>query len=358
MSANLLSRHAECYFWLARYLERAESLARILEAQTSFQRSGSGRNSWAWIVALYSDQEDFAKKFDEPTAQNVINYYVTWLENPSSIQSCVRSARENARAIRPLISSDVWMQINDFYSRVMGLTESDFSENRLSRSCDSIKRGCYAEIGVAESTLYRDEGWPFFRLGLFIERADQTSRLLDVQFAQSATGNLNEMSVEEHSRLWNVLLRSASAYHAFRRVQPRGFNPADVAHFLVFDRRLPRSLAFCASEIQRMVNQLRTEFRLRNAQRAFECADKFQSDLQDKAQNGQMLERLHETNDWVQRELIDLSAELGLAFFGHEIDAEDADPDTQEPDKPQGTASGQSQSQGQTQSQSQTQMRS
>jgi uncharacterized alpha-E superfamily protein len=156
MSANLLSRHAECYFWLARYLERAESLARILEAQTSFQRSGSGRNSWAWIVALYSDQDDFAKKFDEPTAQNVINYYVTWLENPSSIQSCVRSARENARAIRPLISSDVWMQINDFYSRVMGLTEADFSENRLSRSCDSIKRGCYAEIGVAESTLYRD----------------------------------------------------------------------------------------------------------------------------------------------------------------------------------------------------------
>jgi uncharacterized alpha-E superfamily protein len=305
-------------------------------------------------VALYSDQEDFAKKFDEPTAQNVINYYVTWLENPSSIQSCVRSARENARAIRPLISSDVWMQINVFYSRVMGLTEADFSENRLSRSCDSIKRGCYAEIGVAESTLYRDEGWPFFRLGLFIERADQTSRLLDVQFAQSATGNLNEMSVEEHSRLWNVLLRSASAYHAFRRVQPRGFNPADVAHFLVFDRRLPRSLAFCASEIQRMVNQLRTEFRLRNAQRAFERVDKFQSDLQEKAKNEHLIERLHETNDWVQRELIDLSSELGIAFFGAE--PEETDDDAPASDDSDGAAPEQSQSQGQ--SQSQTQMRS
>jgi uncharacterized alpha-E superfamily protein len=356
VTANLLSRHAECYFWLARYLERAESLARILEAQTSFQRSGNGRNSWAWIVALYSDQENFAKKFSEPTAQNVINYFVTLLENPSSIQSCVRAARENARAIRPLISSDVWMQVNDFYSRVMGLTEADFSENRLSRSCDSIKRGCYAEIGVAESTLYRDEGWPFFRLGLFIERADQTSRLLDVQFAQSSTGDLNELTLEEHARLWNVLLRSASAYHAFRRVHHRGFNPADIARFLVFDRRLPRSLAFCANEIQRMVNQLRTEFRLRNAQRAFEHVDRFQAELQSRAQNGQMLERLHETNDWVQRELMGLTTELGTAFFGHEAEPEDADtPDT---DETPGASQGQSQSQGQTQSQSQSQMRS
>ncbi len=351
MIANLLSRHAECYFWLARYLERAESLARILEAQTSFQRSAADRNSWEWILALYSDQEKFAKKFSEPTVKNVINYYVTSLDNPSSIQSCIRSARENARALRPLISTDVWMQINDFYSRVMGLTESDFSENRLSRSCDSIKRGCYAEIGVAESTLYRDEGWPFFRLGLFIERADQTSRLLDVQFAQSATGNLNELTMEEQARLWNVLLRSASAYHAFRRVHHRGFNPADIAYFLVFDRRLPRSLAFCASEIQRMVNQLRTEFRLRNAQRAFEHVDKFQAELQKKTKNGHLIERLHETNDWVQRELIELATELGIAFFGHE--PEQADAGAPEPDEPDEAAPGQSQSQGQTQTQSQ-----
>lgn len=320
MMANLLSRHAECYFWLARYLERAESLARILEAQTSFQRSAADGNGWEWILALYSDQENFAKKFSEPTARDVIQYYVTWLDNPSSIQSCIRAARENARALRPLISSDVWMQINDFNSRVMGLGESDFSENRLSRSCDSIKRGCYAEIGVAESTLYRDEGWPFFRLGLFIERADQTSRLLDVQFAQSVTGKLSELTMEEHARLWNVLLRSASAYHAFRRIHYRGFNPADIAHFLVFDRRLPRSLAFCANEIQRMVNQLRTEFRLRNAQRAFELVDRFQAELQNRAQNGQLIERLHETNDWVQCELMNLTAELGTAFFGHEAE--------------------------------------
>jgi uncharacterized alpha-E superfamily protein len=318
LTTTLLSRHAECAFWLARYLERAESMARILEAQSSFQRSRPDSDGWAWIIALYSDAENFGKKFSEATAGNVISYYVTWLENPSSIQACIRSARENARALRPLISSDMWLQINDFYSRLLAFSESDFSETRISRSCDAIKRGCYAEIGVAESTLYRDESWPFFRLGLFIERADQTSRLLDVQFAQQATGILQNLTAEQNAGLWNALLRSASAYHAFRRSHGSGFDPADVAKFLVFDVKLPRSIAFCVGEIERLVTQLRCDFHLRNAQRALDHVEAFQLDLQKAAAGNKLLENLHHFNDWTQRELMTLSAELSTAFFGHD----------------------------------------
>jgi uncharacterized alpha-E superfamily protein len=316
MKTTLLSRHAECAFWLARYLERTESMARILEAHAAFQRGRPGQDSWAWIIALYSDQESFHKKFDEVNAANVINYYVTWLENPSSIQSSVRAARENARALRPLISTDMWTQINDFYTRLLNLGESDFSEARLSRSCDTIKRGCYAEIGVAESTLYRDESWPFFRIGLFIERADQTSRLLDVQFAQRSTG-IQEGTAEQRAGLWNALLRSASSYHSYRRAHPSGLNPADVARFLIFDKRLPRSIAFCTGEIQGLVSQLRGEFRLRNAQRAYERVEAFESDLRKAAGNEELMANLHNFNDWVQRELMELTRELGHAFFGH-----------------------------------------
>jgi uncharacterized alpha-E superfamily protein len=316
VTTTLLSRHAESVFWLARYLERAESMARILEAHSSFQRGRPANDSWAWIIALYSDQENFAKKYDEATAANVISYYVTRLENPSSIQASVRSARENARALRPLISTDMWTQVNDFYTRLLGLSESDFSESRLSRSCDTIKRGCYAQIGVAESTLYRDECWPFFRLGQFIERADQTSRLLDVQFAQRATG-MTEITPEQHAGLWNALLRSASAYHSYRRAQAIGFQPTDVARFLIFDTRLPRSIAFCAGEIQRMVGQLRSEFHLRNAQRAFDRIHRFQTDLRNAPSDADLLTGLHSFNDWVQRELMELTIELGTAFFGH-----------------------------------------
>ena len=323
MTTTLLSRHAESVFWLARYLERAESMARILEAHSSFQRGRPDNDSWAWIIALYSDQENFAKKYDEATAANVICYYSTRLENPSSIQASIRAARENARALRPLISTDMWTQINDFYTRLLSLGESDFSESRLSRSCDTIKRGCYAEIGVAESTLYRDESWPFFRLGQFIERADQTSRLLDVQFAQRATG-MNEITPEQQAGLWNALLRSASAYHSYRRAQSSGFDPADVARFLIFDTRLPRSIAFCTGEIQRMVGQLRGEFHLRNAQRAFDRVQRFQADLHKVPANADLLPGLHTFNDWVQRELMELTSELGVAFFGHQQEAEAA----------------------------------
>ena len=320
MNTALLSRHAECAFWLARYLERAESMARILEAQSSFQRARPDEDGWAWILALYSDQENFHKKYAEAKAENVISYYVTWLENPSSILACIRSARENARALRPLISSDMWMQINDFYSRMLGLSENDFSETRLSRSCDQIKRGCYAEMGVAESTLYRDESWPFFRLGLFIERADQTSRLLDVQFAQRATGVMQDLTAEQNASVWNALLRSASAYHAFRRTYTRGFDPANVARFLIFDKRLPRSVAFCVGQIERMVGKLRCEFMLRNSQRAFEKVTTFQAALQKSENSETLLDDLHAFNDWTQQELIGLTGELGEAFFGWEKD--------------------------------------
>ena len=317
--SSLLSRHAECAFWLARYLERAESMARILEAHVAFSRGRAPETSWAWIVALYADEENFAEKYSETTAENVILYYVTELENLSSIQGSVRAARENARALRALIPTDMWMQLNDFYSRLLAFTKSDFTELRLSRTCDAIKRGCYAEIGVAESTLYRDESWPFFRLGLLVERADQTSRLLDVQFAQRTAG-MADMTPEQESSFWNVLLRSASAYHAFRRVHPSGMEPVDVARFLIFDNRLPRSIAFCASEMQRMITQLRSEFRLRNAQRAFEHADAFQSRLQVHSRDEQILAHLHDFNDWVQTELMKLTAELAGTFFGHPLE--------------------------------------
>lgn len=313
---SLLSRHAECAFWLARYLERAESMARILEAHVAFNRGRGADGNWGWIIALYSDEKNFYEKYDEPSAENVILYYVTELDNLSSIQGSIRAARENARALRASIPTDMWLQLNDFYNRLLAFAKTDFTEMRLSRTCDAIKRGCYAEIGVADSTLYRDESWPFFRLGLFIERADQTSRLLDVQFAQRTAG-MADLPPEQEAGFWNVLLRSASAYHSFRRVHPSGLDPADVARFLIFDTRLPRSIAFCAAEIQRMIIQLRGEFRLRNAQGAFAHSDTFISGLRAASRDDQLIERLHAVNDWVQTELMKLTDELGSSFFGH-----------------------------------------
>ncbi len=244
--SSLLSRYAESVFWMARYFERAESLARVIETQTSFQR-GREDTSWAWIVALYSDEKAFAKAFPETTAENVIRYYMAYIDNPGSIQSSIRSARENARALRPMLSTDMWYQLNDFCNRLFAFAPNDFSEVRLSRTCDAIKRGCYAQIGVAENTLYHDETWPFFKLGLYLERADQTSRLLDVRFAQQQTGMARDEGQFDFT-FWTILLRAASAYHSYRRVFPRHIDPHEVARFMIFDPRLPRSIAFCLGE--------------------------------------------------------------------------------------------------------------
>jgi uncharacterized alpha-E superfamily protein len=313
--SSLLSRYAESVFWMARYFERAESLGRILETQTSFQR-GRDDNSWAWIVALYSDEKAFGKAFPEPSAENVIRYYMAYVDNPGSIQSSIRSARENARALRPMLSTDMWYQLNDFHNRLFAFGPSDFSEVRLSRTCDAIKRGCYAQIGVAENTLYHDETWPFFRLGLYLERADQTSRLLDVRFAQLQTGIAHDEGYYDFT-FWTILLRAASAYHAYRRVFPRHIDPKEVARFLIFDTRLPRSIAYCLGEIRTMIELLRRNFGLRHAAAAAEQVEMIIGGLDTASKDERLLERLHTFNDWVQMSLIQLTDELGQAFFGH-----------------------------------------
>ena len=315
--SSLLSRYAESVFWMARYFERAESLARIMETQTSFQR-GRGDNSWGWIVALYSDEKAFAKAFPEGkySAENVIRYYMAYIDNPGSIQSSIRSARENARALRPMLSTDMWYQLNDFYNRLFAFGPNDYSEVRLSRTCDAIKRGCYAQLGVAESTLYHDETWPFFRLGLFLERADQTSRLLDVRFARQATGQVQDAGRYDFT-FWTILLRAASAYHSYRRVNPHHIDPNEVARFLIFDHRLPRSLAFCLGEIQAMIEFLRRNCGLKNAAAAADQAEKMIAGLEAASKDEHLLEGLHQFNDWVQLSLIKLADELGDAFFGY-----------------------------------------
>ncbi len=313
--SSLLSRHAEGVFWMARYFERAESLARILETQTSFQR-GRNDSSWGWIVALYSDEKAFAKAFEEPTADNVIHYYMAYAENPGSIQSSIRAARDNARALRPMLSTELWYQLNDFYSRLSAFGPGEFSEVRLSRTCDSIKRGCYAQLGVAENTFYRDETWPFFRLGQFAERADQTSRLLDVRFAQQLTGLARDEGRYDFT-FWTILLRAASAYHAYRRIFPRHIDPKEVARFLIFDARLPRSLSYCLLEIQAMIEALHRNFGLRNAKGAAEQVEAMILGLELASKDDHLLENLHNFNDWVQLGLMRLTGELGQAFFGH-----------------------------------------
>jgi uncharacterized alpha-E superfamily protein len=313
---RLLARYAESLFWLARYTERAASLARVIEMHTAFGRGLKDDPGWAWIVTLHSDEKRFAERYEAATADNVIRFYVRDLENPGSIRSVMRAARENARALRPYMPTEIWTQLNEFHNWLLGIGEADLDAVRLSRTCALIRNGCHAQIGVAESTLYRDEGLRFYRLGLLIERADQTSRLLDVKFAQLATGTAAEAPAADFV-FWSTLLRSASAYQPFRRFEPRGADPGRVARFLVLNASLPRSIAYCAGEIRSALHELRTGHHLPRTTRALEQVEIFCEGLEAASRDARLIERLHDFNDWVQRRLMVLSDELGTAFFGY-----------------------------------------
>ena len=314
---SLLSRNAEQFFWLGRYIERAASISRIIEIHSAHDRGSDDAQSWGWLVALYSDETQFKKSHAEYSFKNVIRFYVSDLGNPGSIASALRAARENARALRAVIPTEMWNQLNEFYNGSSEIDETSLDLIRLSRTCGTIKSGCYAQLGVIESTLYRDEGERFFRLGLMIERADQTSRLLDVKFAQLATRAATNPEVAD-ATFWALVLRSAAAYQAFRRLERKSAEPASVARFLLLNPCHPKSVACCATEIQQILQELRSGYALRQTSFALEKLDVLVDGLERASRDPALVARLHAINDWLQVRLADLTNELAVRFFGAE----------------------------------------
>jgi uncharacterized alpha-E superfamily protein len=338
---RLLSRNAENLFWLARYLERAASLARVMEMQSSF--GGHDREQgWNWLLALHTDEPRFRERF-EPSADAIIAFYVIDKDNPGSIRASVHWARENARALRPFIPTEMWAQLNAFHGTVEKISADDIQMSQLPRTCAQVRAGCLTQIGFAEGLLYRDEGYQFFKLGLMIERADQTSRLLDVKFAQSATTSRVSADGDDFV-FWSTILRTVGAYQVFHRLQPDNADPERVARFLAFNPGHPRSIGFCAREIGDALQMLRGGFRLPGTNAALEACEVLMQDLQAAGRDPGLLGRLHTFNDWVQRALIDLSSEIGVAFFRSPPPERAVPPATEPADKTDG--------QGQTQRQS------
>lgn len=309
---RLLSRNAESLFWLARYLERSASLARVIEMQSSFG-SHDPQVGWTWLLSLHGDEARFRERY-QVSSNNIIAFYVSDLANGGSIRSSIHWARENARALRPYIPLEMWVQLNTFYGAVEHLGPSAIEPTELPRTCAEIRAGCLAQIGIAEGTLYRDEGYEFFKLGLMIERADQTSRLLDVKFAQgartAASGDASEGFV-----FWSTILRTAAAYQVFHRLEAAQAEPERVARFLIQNPCHPRSIGYCVHAIDASLQMLRSSFHLTRTNAALEACEVLMAGLQAAAGDAALLQRLHDFNDWVQRSLISLTDGISSAFF-------------------------------------------
>ncbi len=316
MNNDLLSRSADALFWLARYMERAENLARILDVNETFSRDRAGARNWLSVVQLNADNAAFFVRHRIADPAAVIGFYVTDVSNPTSIASSVRAARENARTLRPLISTEMWVQLNVFHNRLAGLRAAELAPGRLAPLLSEIKEACQTHTGITEGTFYRDQGWYFYQLGRYIERADQTTRLVDVKYHVLLPG-ADEVGSPVDDSQWNALLRSAAGYHAYRRLHPRGITPGQVAGFLLLNRRFPRSVYLCVREAELLLSELTARYGLRNGNAAAERLDGLRALLSGVTIEDVLVRGLHEFMDLVQQRLGLLAAELGTGFFGY-----------------------------------------
>jgi uncharacterized alpha-E superfamily protein len=314
--SNLLSRYADAIFWMARQVERVDDLARILDINESFSRDSHGAQNWLSVLRLYADEERFFERHHALTAEAALYFYVLDPEHPGSILSTLHAARENARQLRPLISTEMWQQLNVFYGELKAIEQSELTEQTLNRICAFIKQSCQTHVGITEATFYRDEGWHFLRLGTLIERADQTTRLLDVKY-ELLLPSVYDVGSPLDVGQWGALLRSVAAFHAFRRIHPSGMTSATVAGFLLLNERFPRSVAACIFEASRILDQLRRDYGLGSGGVAADHLRELEGWIARNTIQSVISYGLHETLDWIQRELIIVTEGLAEAFFGY-----------------------------------------
>ena len=309
----LLARYAEGLFWMARYLERVENLARLVDVTQTFESPGREHQSWAGLLAINSDEAAYAARIGAVDPWRVKHFYLLDSGNPTSIPAALEMARTNARTLRPMISTEMWSQLNQFHRTIMSIRDADLQGDALSRLCGRIKEGVQAHTGITEGTFFRDQGWHFYEMGRVLERADQTTRLLDIKFHLLGPSVAEERRVTELTQ-WGAVLRAAAGYHAFRRVAQAGFTPEDIVEFLLADTSFARSVALCVSQLEWHVGQLRTRYGLRRTAAALERIEEVRAAVQGPVEKLLPL-GLHEFLDGVQGALLRIAAEIGTAYF-------------------------------------------
>ncbi len=316
----LIARHAGSLLWLARYMERIENLARLLDVTKTYAHNGRDERTWLAILRINGDELGFFVDHAIADAGSIARFYLLDGGNPSSVQSAIRFARENARTLRALISTEMWLQINVFHGQIAALTEVDLASDRLSQVCAILKEGTQAHTGITEGTFYRDQGWHFYMLGRHIERADQTTRLLDTRFnAMAPEGVTAEASCadsEIDASNWMTLLRAAAGYHAYRREHPHGYRAEEVTGFLLKNGAFPRSVWLNLSQVEWHLSQLRSRYHLRGVARPMERTDHLLAMLASQTVREIMARGLSPFLDWMQREIASLQADISLELCG------------------------------------------
>jgi len=254
----MLSRTAEHLYWMSRYMERAENMARLLDVANRLSMSGSDADfAWQPVLTISGSGRDYHELHGDISPIKVIPWAVLETANPSSIHASLRAARENAHAVRSTISNELWEAINATWLEMRELNGARLREQGLTGFCDWVKGRSHLFRGITYGTMLRDQAYHFLRLGTFLERGDNTARLINTR-AQGVTAASHEADPSEHLH-WATLLRAVSAFKAYRTLFKGDVTPARAAEMLILIADMPRSLHACLDMVVEILQQLRPD---------------------------------------------------------------------------------------------------
>jgi uncharacterized alpha-E superfamily protein len=252
----MLSRVADSIYWMSRYIERAENVARFIDVNLNLMLDlsvGATTQQWRPLVDTTGDSKEFAERYGEASQQDVMHFLTFDADNGNSIVSCLRTARENARSVREVISSEMWEQVNGFYLAVNdAITSRALADPH--EFFAAVKTASQLFAAVADATMTHNEGWHFCRLGRELERADKTSRILDVKYFLLLP-TVSDVGTTADDIQWAAVLRSASAFEMYRKRHGR-LAPDRVVEFLLLDPEFPRAIRYCLMTARESVHAI------------------------------------------------------------------------------------------------------
>lgn len=255
----MLGRTASNLFWMSRYMERAENVARLTEVGHRLSLTpdvGSGyREDWQSTLAAAGCLDPFGAGLSRLTTEAAQKYLLFDRSNPSSVSACLEAARHNGRSVRTALTREVWEALNSTWIEFSGFRSGDVGPGKLPELLNWVRQRSALFRGAAQGTLLRDEGFHFIELGTFVERSDNTARILDVKYSVLLPTN-EAAGGERGIHQWETILRSVSAHRSYRHVYKDRYRPANVADFLIMRPEMPRSLRFCQDRIERALVSL------------------------------------------------------------------------------------------------------
>jgi uncharacterized alpha-E superfamily protein len=258
----MLSRTADHLFWMARYTERAENTARMLDVNMQNamlpQSAHDAEQGWRATLGISELQASFDDKYARFAARDVLDFMVRDPGNPSSIAACLTGARENARAVRGTLTTEVWETLNQTWLDMQKRLNSGLLESNPSQFFEWVKYRSHLSRGVTLGTMLKDEAVHFIRLGTFLERADNTARILDVKFLAAKETPAGE-AAQRDFYYWSALLRSVSGFEIYRKVYRDVITPERVAELLMLRGDMPRSLLACMDEVVNNLREVRND---------------------------------------------------------------------------------------------------